>query len=367
MLCCMPLALQEPLTSRMPRLQSQPTMSVDRSCRVRCRVRSRFVPLCTWAMAAIVLVLLVLVPSQNSVVFALSNRKVALVTGANKGIGYHIARNILSHKVDGENEDSEHAFVCILGCRDETLGKKAAESLATETQNSSVDVVTIDLMDEATMEKAIFYIQDTYGRCDVLVNNAAVCYNDPTLYGKVKHTPFAEQAKITIATNFFGTLALTRKLLPLLEETGTNTGSKPRIINIASSAGRLSIIPSQEKRDAISSESLTLEELERYMTDFVRSAQEGIHATEGWPNTGYGVSKVGIISMTKILAREYSDRIMVNSVDPGFCATDQNNNQGVIPAERGAVTPYLLATIGETAETNEFTSKHWYQEQEIAW
>ena len=326
------------------------------------RIRSRFAPLC-----AIILILLVLVPQRNAVVMALSNRKVALVTGSNKGIGYHIARNILSHKLDGENEESEHAFVCILGCRDESLAKKAAESLAAATQNSSVDVVTIDLMDESTMDKAVSYIEDTYGRCDVLVNNAAVCYNDPTLYGKVKHTPFAEQAKITIATNFFGTLALTRKLLPLLDETGTKTDTKPRIINIASSAGRLSIIPSQEKRDAISSENLTLEELEGHMNDFVRSAQEGTHATEGWPNTGYGVSKVGIISMTKILARKYSDRMMINSVDPGYCATDQNNNQGVIPAERGAVTPYLLATIGETAETSEFTSKHWYQEQEIAW
>lgn len=322
---------------------------------------------CASLLAAITFVLLVLMPNQNGMVFALSNRKVALVTGSNKGIGYQIAKNILSHKIDGDKEDSEHTFVCILGCRDEELGKKAAERLATETQNSSVDVVNIDLMDKTTMERAVSYIEETYGRCDVLVNNAAVCYNDPTLYGKVPHTPFAEQAKITIATNFFGTLALTRKLLPLLEETGTNTSTKPRVINIASSAGRLSIIPSQEKRDAISSESLTLEKLEEYMTDFVRSAQEGTHATEGWPNTGYGVSKVGIISMTKILARKYSDRMMVNSVDPGYCATDQNNNQGVIPAERGAVTPYLLATIRETDETKEFTCKHWYQEQEIAW
>ena len=293
---------------------------------------------------------------KNHPVFALSqtfsNRKIALVTGANKGIGYQIAKNLLSHK----SKEDEQAFCVLLGCRDKALGDKAAEKLSKETQNQAVDVVQIDLMDHDTIDRAKNYIQDTYGRCDVLINNAAVCYNDPTLYGKVPHTGFAEQAKITVKTNFFGSLGLTRQLLPLLEKS-----TSPRIINIASSAGRLSILPSEERQTNFSSENLTLEELEIFMNDFVAAAQEGTHREQGWPNTGYGVSKVGIIAMTKILARTHPT-ILVNSVDPGYCATEQNNNQGVIPAERGAVTPYLLATLEE-----EFTSKHWYQEQEIAW
>jgi hypothetical protein len=53
---------------------------------------------------------------------------------------------------------------------------------------------------------------------------------------------------------------------------------------------------------------------------------------------------------------------MVNSVDPGYCKTDQNNNQGFIPAERGAITPFLLATVEQF-----FSSLHWFQEQEIEW
>lgn len=301
-------------------------------------------------------VLGVLALLSNQPVFALSqkfpNRKIALVTGANKGIGYQIAKNLLSHK----SKEDEQAFCVVLGCRDKGLGDKAAESLTAETQNEALDVIQIDLMDHDTIDSAENYIQDTYGRCDVLINNAAVCYNDPTLYGKVPHTGFAEQAEVTIKTNFFGTLGLTRKLLPLLEKS-----SSPRIINIASSAGRLSILPSEKRQQAFSSETLTLEELETYMNDFVAAAQEGTHREQGWPNTGYGVSKVGIIAMTKILARTHPT-IKINSVDPGYCATDQNNNQGVIPAERGAVTPYLLAILEE-----EFTSKHWYQEQEIAW
>ena len=143
----------------------------------------------------------------------------------------------------------------------------------------------------------------------------------------------------------------------MLEESNS-----PRIINIASSAGRLSILPSQKRRDEFSSEDLQMEELQNYMLDFVKAAQSGTHTDQGWPNTGYGVSKVGIIAMTKILAREKSE-MMVNSVDPGYCATDQNNNQGFIPAERGAITPFLLATIKEPY----FSGMHWYEEQEIKW
>ena len=300
--------------------------------------------------------------------FKYPNQKIAFVTGSNKGIGYEIAKMILSHKGDKKGEGGSESFVCILGCRNEKLGRSAAESLASETQNAAVDVVVMDLMDHDSINNAAVYIEATYGRCDVLINNAAVCYNDPTLYGTVPHTPFAQQADITIATNFFGTLALTKAMIPLLEKS-----ENPRIINIASSAGRLSIIPSEEKRKALSSESLTLENLETYMNDFVQAAQDNKHTSEGWPNTGYGVSKVGIIAMTKILARKHTGRnsndafrMMVNSVDPGYCATDQNNNQGVIPAKRGAVTPYLLATLSD--DDNEgFTGKHWYQEQEIQW
>lgn len=341
---------------------------------LHCRfLAARFLVILGWVATMVVALSS---PSQGS---KFPNRKVALVTGSNKGIGYEIAKNLLSHnKIENKGDDEKSnnseresentpAFVCLLGCRNEGLGKAAAERLASETRNEAVDVVTIDLMDHESIAAAVSYIRDTYGRCDVLINNAAVCYNDPTLYGTVPHTPFAQQAKITIATNFFGTLQLTRAMLPLLEQ---STGTA-RIVNIASSAGRLSIIPSAERRAFFSSESLKLDDLEASMTDFVRAAQDGRHASEGWPNTGYGVSKVGIIAMTKILARRYSGnagpRMMVNSVDPGYCATDQNNHQGVIPAQRGAVTPYLLATLTDENDKGVFNGKHWYQEREIEW
>merc|ERR1712129_61159 len=158
------------------------------------------------------------------------------------------------------------------------------------------------------------------------------------------------------STNFFGTLAVTKEMLPLLR-----TSAIPRIINIASAAGRLR--GSQQKIDAFTSPSLTIAQLESLMGEFVSDAENGLHAQRGWPNTCYGVSKMGLIALTKVLARE-EPQIMVNSVDPGFCATDQNQHQGYISAEQGAKTPALLAEL-QAEQT--VTGKHFFEEREISW
>lgn len=286
--------------------------------------------------------------SQSSSSPRSSFKRVVLITGSNKGIGKEIARKI------GKEDDKT---LCLLGCRNEELGRAAAREL-TDDGCQNVAFVRVDLSDVSTIHQAVKTIEEEYGQCDVLVNNAAVCFNDPTLYGKVSHTPFEQQADQTVRTNFFGTLSLTQSLLPLMRKS-----SSPRIINIASSAGRLAILPSQQRRDDFTSENLTLDILKEYMEEFIRDVQDGTHQRKGWPNTCYGASKVAIIAMTKIMARDESN-IMVNSVDPGYCATDQNNNQGYVPAERGATTPYLLATL---PDDQFFTAVHWYEEQAIQW
>ena len=190
------------------------------------------------------------------------------------------------------------------------------------------------------------------------MNNAAVCFNDPTLYGKVPFTPFEQQASVTVNTNFFGTLELTEAMLPLLR-----ASSSPRIVNVASAAGRLSILKSQKLVDAFTAPDLELPELESLIRRFVEAAEAGDHASEGWPNTCYGVSKLGLIALTRVLARDEKG-VMVNSVDPGYCATDQNRNQGTIGAEEGARTAAMLAMLPE----EEFvTGEHFFQGEPISW
>eukprot|EP00977_Amphora_coffeiformis_P002574 scaffold482_cov266-Amphora_coffeaeformis.AAC.37 len=288
-----------------------------------------------------------------------TTRRVALVSGANKGIGKEIVRLLYSQTASSEDQ----VWTIFLGSRDMARGEAAAQEIISSstsavTTNNKIICCHLDLTCADSIQSTYEQIQSKAGHLDVLINNAAICFNDPTLYGQVAYTPFEQQASITIQTNFFGTLAVTETMLPLLQISPFTS----RIINIASAAGRLAILKSPELRQVLTDPALHLPRLKELLQTFVKDVEAGTHASKGWPNTCYGMSKLGLIAWTKlILARDYPE-IMCNSVDPGYCATDQNNNQGVLPAARGAITPVLLAT------TQKFvTGKHWFQEQEIAW
>lgn len=236
------------------------------------------------------------------------------------------------------------------------LGEAAVQEL--QTNGDTVSCVQLELCNPASIAAARDYISSTYGRLDILVNNAAVCFNDPTLYGACAHTPFEKQAGITVDTNFFGTWNVTQALLPLLR-----ASPSPRIVTIASHAGRLSILRSQEKFDAFTSPALAVEQLEAMMGEFIADVEAGVHASKGWPNTCYGMSKLGLIALSNVLARD-EPQMKINCVDPGYCCTDQNANQGPRPAEEGARTPAFLALLPDDAE---ITGGYWMDQAEKEW
>jgi len=274
-----------------------------------------------------------------------STVRVALVSGANKGIGKEIARKLANAGV-----------AVVVGSQNIELGNIAVQEL--QAQGGTVSCVQLELCDPASIAAAAEHISRTYGRLDILVNNAAVCFNDPTLYGAVEHTPFEKQAGITINTNFFGTWNLTRTLLPLLR-----ASPSPRIVTIASHAGRLAILRSQEKLDSFTSQDLTVQQLETLMEQFIADVEAGVHSSNGWPNTCYGMSKLGLIALNNIIARD-EPQMKVNCVDPGYCCTDQNANQGPRPAEEGARTAAALALLSDEAA---ITGKYWMDEVEKNW
>mmetsp|Transcript_46913 Transcript_46913/g.98442 ORF Transcript_46913/g.98442 Transcript_46913/m.98442 type:complete len:314 (-) Transcript_46913:317-1258(-) len=296
-----------------------------------------------------------------------TRKKLALITGGNKGIGREIARRI----------GTEGDFTAIIASRNVQLGQEAVEDLLAQTHyddhghECDCDVVALpipfDLTDAASISNAAQWVNNEYdGTLDVLINNAAVCFNDPTLYGKVKHTPFEEQAGITITTNYFGTLRTIESFLPLLSKS-----SSPRIVNVASAAGRLSILKSQELVDEFTSTELTIPQLSGLMEQFVSDVERGTHSERGWPDTCYGVSKLGIIALTRVLARDHPE-MMVNSVDPGYCKTDQNDHRGVVDPARGAYTPYLLSLMeveddDEEGSQESYSGLHFYEESEMPW
>lgn len=214
--------------------------------------------------------------------------KIALVTGSNKGIGKEIAQLLSS---------PPHSIKTVLACRNRDLGATTAKEL----QALGCDVVfhQLDLTDEESIRCTFDFISTDFGHLDILINNAAICFNDPTLYGKCVYTPFEKQARISIDTNFFGTLKVIQTMLPLLRKS-----ESPRVINIASSAGRLSqLSKSPERTKLVTSPTLNVDDLIALMNEFVEDVEAGVHQQKRWPNTCYGISKVGIIALSRMLAR----------------------------------------------------------------
>ena len=248
--------------------------------------------------------------------------RVAVVTGSNKGIGFHIAKQLA---VCGLFQN------IIIACRDISLGNIACESLRSSTA-TLIHVEQLNLGDVDSHLAFASRMEENFGKIDCLVNNAAIAFKnaDPT--------PFAQQTKPTLDVNFRGTVHLTDTLLPLLKK-----GSDPRIVTVASMAGRLSqVSPSLQVR--FSSSQLTFPELHEIINKFESATADGSHLKLGYSNTNYGMSKLAIIAATKIWARE-NPGIAINCCCPGYCRTDMTSLKGVRDPADGAKNAVIPATM----------------------
>jgi len=261
----------------------------------------------------------------------MSAKRIAVVTGANKGIGLEIAR-ILG------KEPNVH---CILACRNPALGKQAAAEL----KSDGCDVVfqPLDIADGDSISKFASIVKQEYGAIDMLVNNAGFAFKgaDPT--------PFSQQARPTLHINYFGTINVCETLTPLLRDGA-------RISNVASMAGPITLF-TPPVRARLAAGDLRKEEVAAVAHNFIQDVENGTHREKGWPSTTYGCSKALVTAYTRVLARELKGRnILVNSCCPGYCVTDMTSRRGSRTAAEGAKTPALLALLPHTpdAPTGEF-------------
>ena len=229
--------------------------------------------------------------------------RVALVTGANKGIGQEIARQLAAA-----------GLRVWLGARDPALGEAAASEL--RAQGGDVRFVRLDLLDPAAIAAAAETVGAGDAALDVLVNNAGVVSKGDGPPGK------ADPAAVRRAfeTNFFGTLAVTQAMLPLLRRSASAS-----IINQSSSIG-----------------SLTLQS----DSDWVYAQVKPI---------GYAAAKASLNMLTIQLAAELKDEgIAVNSVNPGLVRTDLNGRTRGVPVEEGA-RPAVDLVLSRNGRNGTFT------------
>ena len=229
--------------------------------------------------------------------------RIALITGANKGIGFEIARQL----------GKEGACV-LVGVRHSKRGRAAVDQL--KAQGIDAHIVILDVTHGPSIERARHFIEQEYGRLDILVNNAGITH-DASL--SPSETPL-ETIRDVFETNFFGVIAVTQALLPLVRRSAAG-----RIVNLSSSLGSLT---------------------------------RGGDPTSPFAKMrllGYNASKTALNAFTVLLASELRETpIKVNSADPDWCQTDMGGTDAPHSAAEGAATAVWLATLDADGPTGGF-------------
>ena len=218
-------------------------------------------------------------------------RGVAIVTGGNRGIGREVCRQL-----------AELGYVVVLGSRDPTKGEAAAADLG-----AGVVSCRLDISDDASVRSAADWVRERFGRADVVVNNAAILYDTENRATDVDLAVVREG----LETNLFGAWRMAQAFLPLLRRSPHG-----RIVNVSSEAGSLASMRT------------------------------------GTPT--YKTSKAALNALTRILAGELGrDRILVNSICPGWVATDMGGPGGR-PVEAGAASVVWAVTLPDDGPTGGF-------------
>lgn len=225
---------------------------------------------------------------------------IALVTGANKGIGKEISRQL-----------SINGILVLMGARDRERGEKAVAELRSKAL--PVEFIELDVTSQASVDRAAAEVLRRYGQLDILVNNAGI--RDDWCPGSEVPVDLLQK---TFETNVIGAFRVTKALLPLLRK--SNRG---RIVNMSSGLGSLTW--NADPHSPLPSRHMSL---------------------------AYSSSKAALNMITVQLGNELKDAgIKVNSADPGFTATDMNQHRGTKTVEQGAATPVRLALLADDGPT----------------
>lgn len=237
---------------------------------------------------------------------------VALVTGANKGIGRATAEQLAAL-----------GLTVLIGSRDLGRGKQAAAELRSD--GGRAEAIALDVTDRATIAAAATEVLDAFGRLDVLINNAGITgsgkVSPEQVRDQIPSTVDLDMVRIVFDTNVFGVMAVTNAFVPLLRRSPA-----ARIVNVSSTMGSLAL-----------------------------ASEPASPLTKLPPAVAYASSKTALNALTLHYARELrDDGILVNAADPGFVDTDINNHTGTLSPAEGAAIIVRLATLGADGPTGRF-------------
>ncbi len=237
---------------------------------------------------------------ENQLEPARHERPVALVTGANQGVGFQIAKELAAN-----------GYTVFIGARNPANGAKAAETIGTHAH-----AITLDVTQASTISAAMAHINEAYGRLDLLVNNAGISHAgkpgrplEEIMAAGRATTATLDEVRTVWETNVFGVIAVTQAALPLLRQS-----QAARIVNVSSGLGSLTWVADPEC----------------------------------WARDHFGVvyaaSKTALNAVTLAFALELEkENIKVNATSPGYTATALNNFQGTDSLETGSREPVRVA------------------------
>lgn len=237
--------------------------------------------------------------------------KTVFITGANKGIGFETAKQL-----------AQSGYFVYLGSRDKAKGTDAVNKLK-DAGLSNIETIEIDVTNINSIKQAKQDLENKIDTLDILINNAGISGEQPQNIS----TGEMENLRKVFETNFFGAVQTTQQFIDLLKKS-----NKPVIVNVSSELGSLALHnntrnPNYEIYDA------------------------------------YSCSKAALNAFTVVLANEFRNtKFKINSVTPGYTATDLNQHKGIQTVEQGAKSIVKYATLDDDGPTAGF-----FKEKEIPW
>ncbi|KAK4495901.1 hypothetical protein PRZ48_013169 [Zasmidium cellare] len=286
--------------------------------------------------------------------------RVAAVTGANKGIGLAIVRQLALQYPSSPFKSGP--FLIYLTARSPERGAEAVETLNNDAQLKQAKVLAqdggdttikyhaLDIGDQKSIHAFIHVLKQEHPEgIDFAINNAGVALDgfDSTI------------VKNTLATNYYGTLEASNAFLPLIRNSG-------RLVNVSSTAGRLNKYSDEIRNAFLSASKTSVPAVTAIMQQFHTAVDDGREKEAGFPSAAYAVSKSGETAFTKVLAMEEAKRnrgVLVNACCPGYVNTDMTKGRGRKTPDQGAMTPVMLALHDIGGKFGEF----WMGEEVTEW